>query len=198
LQKTQDLPVLQTNGSGVLSFSSVSSDYVRLSTATITANTSSVTFDGFFSSTYDTYIIYGNNILFDGSANFTIRYRQSGSDVTTNNYFGISQGAVSDNSTYLQASHPSTNPQLNGNPPSFSSNYGFNFLITIFDPNNNQGTRYKHITYELGYTNSSGYTEFVKGALNNTQSTAVLSGFKILPSANNFDAGSIVLYGVKK
>jgi hypothetical protein len=81
---------------------------------------------------------------------------------------------------------------------SYNNNYGFNFLITIFDPNNNQNAKYKHIRYETSYTNNSGYTEFTVGSLNNTNSTAVLTGFKIFPSANNFDAGTMVLYGVKK
>ena len=191
--------VLQTNGSGVLSFSSVSSDYVRLSTATITANTASVTFDGFFSSTYDTYIIYGNNVYFDASANFTIRYRVSGSDVTSNNYYHVNYIINTASTAGIgSAQHPTTTPQINYNPPSFGSDYGFNFIITIFDPNNNQGARYTHITHETAYTNSSGYTESTRGLLNNRNSTSALSGFKILPTAGNFDAGTMVLYGVKK
>lgn len=189
---------LQTNGSGVLSFSSPSSDFVRLSTATITANTASVTFDGFFSSTYDTYIIYGNNILFDAGGNLLVRYRVSGSDVTANNYFSIGAIDTSDNSSSRVVGHPTTAPQLNGNTPSNGSDYGMNFCITIFDPNNNQGTRYKHTKFEAIYTTSTGYTQSSFGGFNNTNSTSALSGFKIYTNSGNFDAGTMVLYGVKK
>jgi len=179
-------------------YTAVSSDFVRLSTSTITANTASVTFDGFFSSTYDTYIIYGNNILFDAGGNLLVRYRVSGSDVTANNYFSIGAIDTSDNSSSREVGHPTTAPQLNGNTPSNGSDYGMNFCITIFDPNNNQGTRYKHTKFELIYTTSTGYVQSSFGGFVNTNSTSALSGFKIYTNSGNFDAGTMVLYGVKK
>jgi hypothetical protein len=175
-----------------------SSDYVRLATATITANTTAVTFDGYFSSTYDTYIIYGSNIILDGSANISIRYRQSGSDVISSTYTNANHTINSINSRGFNGQTATGTPQLNGSPPSYSTYEGLGFQFTISDPNNNQATKYKHMEYRMWYTDSSGYLEQVIGAIINTSSTAVLTGFKILPSANNFDAGTMVLYGVKK
>ena len=50
--------VLAVNsGATALEFQSVSSDFVKLATSTISANTASVSFDGYFTSAYDTYKI---------------------------------------------------------------------------------------------------------------------------------------------
>lgn len=192
--------VLQTNGSGVLSFSSVSSDFVRLSTATITANTASVTFDGFFTSDYDTYIIYGNNILLDtvSGSNFNVRYRVSNSDVTTNNYFMVQYAIASASSANVSVQHPATSFRMNYNEFTSSADHTAHFVITLSDPNNNQGAKYKQLHYNIMYLNSAGYTENVHGSVVNTNATTALSGLKFFPTNGNFDSGSIVLYGVKK
>lgn len=183
-----------------MSFSSPSSDFVRLSTATITADTASVTFDGFFTSDYDTYIIYGNNILLDtvSGSNFNVRYRVSNSDVTTNNYFMVQYAIASASSANVSVQHPATSLRMNYNEFTSSANHTAHFVITLSDPNNNQGAKYKQLHYNIMYLNSAGYTENVHGSVVNTNATTALSGLKFFPTNGNFDSGSIVLYGVKK
>ena len=63
----------------------LSSDYVLL--ATSTASTSaSVSFDGYFSSTYKNYVFMYSGVRGDADSYLRIRYRKSNADVTASNY----------------------------------------------------------------------------------------------------------------
>ena len=178
----------------------LSSDYVRLATSTITANTTSVTFDGYFSSTYDTYIIYGNNIFTDGNAGFELYLRQSAANLTANTYFYCGYDVNSANSSQVHYGHP--NNKINMNRVTTNANstnpYNNSFQVILFDPNNNQGSHYAEYYSNIFYTRNDGYmaNTYLSGNYSNVSSA--ITGFQIKPSAGNFDYGSIVLYGVKK
>ena len=68
--------VLQTNGSGVLSFSSVSSDFVLLATSTATGTASSLSLDGYFSSTYRNYELIWSDVYASNDGDMIFRLRR--------------------------------------------------------------------------------------------------------------------------
>ena len=181
-----------------MSFSSPSSDYVRLATSTITANTASVTFDGYFSSTYDTYVVHGNNISTDGNAVFVLLLRQSASNLTANTYFYCGYDVNSANASQVHFDHPSTSIGMNRVTTEDSAVYNNSFQIMLFDPNNNQGSHYAEYHSNIFYTRNDGYLANTYLSGNYSNVTSAITGFQIKPSTGNFDSGSIVLYGVKK
>jgi hypothetical protein len=83
--------VLQTNGSGVLSFNSVGGDFVRLATVTVSGTPTTVSLDGYFSSTYKHYKIMWDKVGGAGSAYLSFRVNISGSANTSSNYYGNHQ-----------------------------------------------------------------------------------------------------------
>jgi hypothetical protein len=184
---------LVTNGSGVLSFSSVSSDFVKLSTSTITANTASVSFDGYFTSDYDTYIIFGNAVEHDASSRLNIRLRKANADITSGHYNSVAYGftstgygndvSVAGGTAFIATDH------------TIGTNYRTGFQTIIYRP---LTTYYHHIKNTSSYYGSAGNVQWIElsGMLNNN--TTALSGITYFPSTGNFDSGTIVLYGVKK
>ena len=83
--------MLQTNGSGVLSFSSPSSDFVCLATVTVSGTPTTVSLDGYFSATYKHYKIMWDKVGGGGSAYLSFRVNISGSANTSSNYYGNHQ-----------------------------------------------------------------------------------------------------------
>jgi hypothetical protein len=181
-----------------LSFSSPSSDFVRLATSTISANTASVTFDGFFSSTYDTYIIYGNNIYTDGNAGFEFYLRQSASNMTGSNYYYSGYDTNSANSGQVHYAHPNDKINMNRVTTANSAGLSSAFQIILFDPNNNQGSHQPEYYSFINYVRNDGYQANTYLSGRNNTNTNAITGFQIKPSTGNFDTGTIVLYGVKK
>src|SRR5210317_663475 len=90
--------VLQTNGTGANpSWGTVSSDYVRITTTTISSAVSGVDIDNIFSSSYDNYQIVGTGLT-SSTQDDSMRFRfldGSGNQLSTNNYRGHSAGAES-------------------------------------------------------------------------------------------------------
>jgi hypothetical protein len=176
----------------------LSSDYVRLATSTITANTTAVTFDGYFSSTYDTYVVHGNNITTDGNAGFELYLRQSATNLTANTYFYCGVDVNSSNSSQVHYGHPNNKINMNRVTTTTSANYNNSFQLMFFDPNNNQGSHFAEYYSNIFYIRNDGYlaNTYLSGDYTNVSSA--ITGFQIKPSTGNFDSGSIVLYGVKK
>jgi hypothetical protein len=211
VDKTYTLPsadgtsgqVLQTNGSGVLSFSSPSSDYVLLATTDVTSSTASVSFDGYFSSTYKNYqLIYSNLSPVTDAVNIYFRFRRSNADVTASSYlrlygchtfdgtgFDSGQGGTATGSAFLQISHAGiSNTQA-------SSQNGF---LYIYNPLST--TSYKSITSTTQQRRgggSSGYYDIVNATGYLQDATTALSGFTIYYSSGNIALGNFKLYGIK-
>jgi hypothetical protein len=178
--------------------SGISSDYVRLATSTISANTTAVTFDGYFSSTYDTYIVFGSNIYTDGNAYFKLNLRQSSANLSGNDYYYGGTDSNSSAGTQAYATAGGNHVQMNRVTTHASANYSNHFEITLSDANNNNGSHfpiYAINTYYLRNDGASGIS-LISGFY--TGVTTAISGFQITPSTGNFDTGTIVLYGVKK
>ena len=191
--------VLQTNGSGVLSFSSVSSDFVKLATGTIASQTS-ISFDGYFTSAYDVYKFFIYDCTLNNSGNFfSLRFRRSNADVTSSNYRSVINGAYWNSASGGQAlggSWDGTSIKLHDSSYSTDSNYKFVCDLTLYNP---LGTSaYKMATWETmtDYESTNWYSFNGSGVLKD--STSALSGITFLRSdGSSITAGKFVLYGMK-
>jgi hypothetical protein len=194
--------VLQTNGSGVLSFSSPSSDFVKLATGTISSSTASISFDGYFTSTYNIYKFfwYDCRPVTNNGSTFSIRFRRSNADVTSSNYKSmIGAGSISN----VSAENFTGGGRWNGTSMQINNttwwisdtNYNFCGDVTFYNP---LGTSlYKTITFNtMGeYEDSYWYGGSGSGTLKD--STSALSGFTFLMNSSNISTGKFVLYGLK-
>ena len=192
--------VLQTNGSGVLSFSSPSSDFVLLATTDVTSSTASISFDGYFSSTYKNYIVYFNYMFPTVTLTSPIlRYKISGT-AQTGRYVYVGGGGYQDVTTAYSSeygSYSATYIQFSG---SISSTGGATYggtsgKFTIHDPLST--TVYKMITGNSGknYQNGSYEADVIWGQY--TDSLSALSGIQILFTSGNIASGNFKLYGLK-
>ena len=177
-------------------FAEVSSDYVLLSTNDA-SSVASVSFDGFFSSTYKNYKLILSNITSSASSTWlTIRFRRSNADITTSNYYNANfqayrtSGAAGDYNNSEWAASDIHFFVLSGN-----SSYQGSGEFTLFDP---LGTsNYKNITGMGTYWENAGtsYRTTITGAVLQDNTNA-LSGVTLIPNSGTI-SGTIKLYGVK-
>ena len=193
--------VLQTGGAGANpSWSTVSSDWVRLGTATASSS-SSINFDGLFTSDYDVYKIFFHNITHSNtSADLYIRFMVGGSAITTSTYnFHVNQEGYSDggiSSGGVTGAYPSTNSteiRMNGDGILTTSNYHAVGSVDIFNPLN--ATAYKAVKGYVHYMTASKILHSNFFGRNTT--TSALSGVQFLPQTGNFTTGKFHLYGMK-
>jgi len=191
---------LVTNGSGVLSFAAISADYVLLATTDASAQ-ASVSFDGYFSSTYKNYqIIISNSYPASNNAVLYARYRRSNADVTASNYINGMAYAEQQNGSNSVAVEGNWNANFirfaKDGTSNTATNGGFNAFINIHNPLSTNS--YKYITYNFALLNAAP-TIFFSGSAGVvlTDSTAALSGITFYYSSGNITAGSFKLYGIK-
>ena len=190
-----------------MSFSSPSSDFVRLATTTLTSGTSAVSFDGYFSSTYDTYKLYVNGGETTADTSLRVRIRIANADKTDSAYYwGSWSYALSSNGNggFANGGAINTHISLNQNDSTSlqesDANKLFNFEITIFNP---LKTGHKSIFYNGTCCNTLGnatydFRNWMSGGGTYEGETTAWSGITIYPSTGNFDSGTYVLYGLKK
>ena len=188
MQKKQDVSVLQTNGSGVLSFSSPSSDFVKLLSTSASAS-AAVSIDGYFTSTYDKYVLY-----------------LSGGYMSTSNrlQFKVNKSGTAQTGSYDMVSEHQTNQPTDGYNAetdyfhigywSASSTRRNDAIINIFNP---LGTTYaKGFIWEVGGMDGS-YALWNGGAGVHNVNSAI-SGITIQNLAGHtFTIDKITLYGIK-
>jgi hypothetical protein len=179
-----------------------SSDFVLLATTDITSSTASVSFDGYFTSTYKNYeIIISQAIPVTNATTFAVRYRRSNADITSANYYGSSASNYKNSSTdnsnftgnwattsaYLTTDTYATNTTANG---------GINTFINIFNPLDTAS--YKYIHYTIGHVYGA-LTGVIggHGMVNLRDSTAALSGLTFYFLSGNIASGNFKLYGIK-
>jgi hypothetical protein len=192
---------LQTDGSGVLSWGAVSSDFVKLASGSFSSN--SLSFDGYFSSTYSHYkIILTDVIPSTNNPNISMRYRISDADVTTSDYQNVGQhGAIQIGTASSDGTSNQTNTDQfklqQGYSVSNASNLCMNAELTIFNPLNT--SLYKHYHYKSSqhYSSATGYWVTSTGGGYYDANTTALSGFTIFASTGNITSGNCYLYGVK-
>ena len=189
--------VLQTNGSGVLSFSSVSSDFVLLA-STVTASSASVSFDGYFSSTYDNYVIYVNGYgCATGGSEPRVRFRRSNSDVTASNYRWISSRArVSNGGQGIETGEYGWDVDSIGLSQDMSTATVTNHNYIIQIPNPLDANVYPSIIVDGTSTNNGNSDYYRRLGFGRLTSTGALSGISFFQSSGNM-SGRFKLYGIK-
>ena len=187
--------VLQTNGSGVLSFSSVSSDFVLLATTDASAS-SSVSFDGYFSSTYKNYRIIFSTVKSSANTQLLIRVRKSNADQTSANYryayahsYRNSTSSGVDQFTGWNATSVEID-QFNNN----GTNGRRNGCLDIFDPLNTDG--WKSIYYYGFNIQNDDQVDCLNGGIFYAQ-TGALSGLSFYLGTGTITSGNFKLYGIK-
>ena len=181
----------------------ISSDYVLLAT-TIASSVASVSFDGFFSSTYTNYEVIISDVR-PVSANVRLysRLRRSNADVTASNYSSAGRrtyevksasdandGRFSDNAAEFDI-------LTNSSPASSSRTTGSK--IIIYNPLST--TSYKKVDFQsIGPSDDAGGTFGlwnVNQAGQLTDNTNALSGISFFYDSGNISEGVFKLYGIK-
>lgn len=196
--------VLRVNsGATALEFASASSDYVLLATTTASSS-STISFDGYFSSTYDTYIVRFYDIYHSADAQLYLRYRRSNADVTASNYKTLIIRGYTDltPSNNVDASRSSWNASgialtSGDNPSTQASNARLQGELILFNPLST--ATHKAIQSSISYrrTTDSDTMHFQKAYGRLEDNTNALSGLTFYPSSGNFAAGTFKLYGIK-
>jgi hypothetical protein len=177
-------------------WTAVSSDFVLLTTTNITSTTASVSFDGYFSSTYKNYMFIGSHLKNDTTGTLRMRYRQSNADVTSANYayslqsVRINAGVAAD----YGGGKSTTSVEIN-NAGYSSSTRSQNFQIYLLDPLN--ATYWKHYYGNCNafYLTDYYYWNTIGGTFLGNENA--LSGITFFQTNGNFTDGTIKLYGIK-
>ena len=209
---------LQTNGSGVLSFNSPSSDFVLLATTTASSS-ASISFDGYFSSTYENYKVIFNSVKASTSQYFRMRFRQSNADATSSLYLGglIGQRQIYDGASYYLPERNLTHTEPSGgagfnyislaynngaeeseSQVSSTTNTSVNGEIFLYNPLSTSNFKYSKIDVRYRATGDSwnGALTHWQGSIV-YQSATALSGISFIPSTGTFTTGTFKLYGIK-
>ena len=188
---------LQTNGSGVLSFSSPSAgSYVFLG-QTSASNVSSISLNGYFTSDYDYYKIFidGGYASIDNSG-LKMKFATGGGyTVQSTNYYVHSIKRYQNGSSGLNSQSLSNTTEIGweGTWSSTSTNASYD-EITLFDPlGSNKKTftiygnqiagnfGFRHLTLHAGFWND----------------TTAITGVQFSMTSGNIYARKIKIYGIK-
>lgn len=175
----------------------LSSDFVLLAT-TDASSSASVSFDGYFSSTYKNYKLFISNAIPTGASNYvpSLRFRRSNADITTSNYYGSASQAFAAGANTAGDFPSSLINMVKDSSVAGNNSYGFSAEITIF--NALSTSKYKMIT-GIGaylYSTSRWYVTSFSGTL--IDATTALSGITYLHAgAENITTGNFKLYGIK-
>jgi len=179
-----------------------SSDYVKLSTVSALATATSVSIDGFFSSTYETYVVYFENLCLSAEGYIRMRFNVGGSAVTTSTYqssnvYGSINSAGATSVGAYTGGWLGTDMQI-GNDQTNTSAKATNGTFFINDPLN---TSYQKIMqgslYQLGNgSDTYNWSQWFGGT--NT-GTSAISGVTIYGSAggNFVNPTTWRIYGIK-
>ena len=195
--------VLTTAGAGAnQSWSTVSSDFVKITSTNITSSVSSVDIDGFFDdTTYGGYVVYGNGIELSSSSDIRLRVRQSNTLLSGANYSYLI------NYSYWNSSTSGNSLGVNRAATSIrmfdwsrkDSNSIANFHFHFSRPTVAGLTKNFHGQYYSNGESSSTYWSSANNFGGEYEgNTSALSGITLFPVAGNMTAGSIVMYGLKK
>jgi hypothetical protein len=183
--------------------SGVTSDYVLLAT-TDASSSASVSFDGYFSSTYKNYKVFFSDVYpATANAEMLIRLRRSNADVTASNYqyagrrtHQIGGGSDVNDGRYAYTG-TSFSVLTNGSPNSATRTNSAE--ITIYSPLST--TSYKKIRIQAngasddgGGSNGMWNTDIFGNLYDNANA---LSGITFYFSSGNISAGNFKLYGIK-
>jgi hypothetical protein len=181
------------------SWGTLGSDYVLLAT-TEASSSASVSFDGFYSSTYKNYkVIISYAIPASNNQQLLCRFRQSNADLTSSYYLVLDYGSADSANSYPYADRAWNQSFAQLLSPAVSSTAdrsGSNSDVMIYNPLNT--TSYKVITSNwIG--SDQGFTTIQGGTCNiqNRNNTGALSGITFYYASGNIASGNFKLYGIK-
>ena len=183
-----------------LEFGTISSDFVRLGTATASSS-STIDFDGLFTSDYNIYKIFWHNVVHSSDgADMYIRFMQSGSAITSNTYrFHVNQEGYNDggiNSAGVTGAWPSGTEsviRLNGDGIRTTANYHASGMVEIYHPL--EATAWKCVVGKVHHFTASKC--LLSNFFGRNHTTSALSGIQFLPQSGNITSGKFYLYGMK-
>ncbi len=189
--------VLTTNGSGVLTWNAVSSDFVKLA-STSGSNVSSIDVNGFFTADYDRYVVYLEGLYAgnSGGLDLYMRYNTGSYSTQSTSYNTVLTGLYVQDNGDSHEQHIgawNTNKIIVGRLHN-GTNQRSNSVVTIFNP---LQTSYYHYATALcqGWNSASHFWGFhTAGVWSNT--TAV-TGLNFSAQSGNLYANKITLYGIK-
>jgi hypothetical protein len=165
------------------------SGLVFVSSTNIANPSSAVSIDNCFTSTYDNYRVTVRISNSTGANDCYLRFRVGGSDDTAAvygwMYLGLTAGGAS-----LNSSGGGQNFSYTGTSVSATA-IAATFSFDVMSPFLAEETR----TYGFGYNRAAGGMRV--GAIQHTNATS-FDGFTIYPSANDWTAGIITVYGYRK
>jgi hypothetical protein len=195
--------VLQTNGSGVLSFSSPSAGSLVFLGETSASNVASVDLNGYFTSSYDVYKIFleGWYTHATGNIRMSFRYNTGSYTTQTTNYYSAFDSASIDSSSTVGESGRGT---WNGS----TADFGFStstsnstsqrrtvIELTLYNPRTT--SYYKHSLTSCGtFADNQDYIYKMDGHQAWFNTTEV-TGIRFLSASGNITVNKIRLYGIK-
>lgn len=184
--------VLQTNGSGALSFATPSTGaLVYLSTVTASSS-ATVDVETTFNSTYRAYLIIGTGVLCSSSSPLNCRLKIGGSYITSASYAYSRHDLRTDITSYEASSDTggSTVP-LTG---SLSTSRSADFMMTVYFPSDTVSEKMFDWRFAPGRLNNNVSTGSVGYASNSN--TDALTGVRFYFTTGNVASGEFRLYGI--
>ena len=177
------------------------SGFVRVGGATVSSSVSSIAVDNVFSTTYDVYRIVGQLSPDTAGADSHIRFRNGGSDDSSNAYQTVGNMNNQGNGTNTQTP-PSTGgwgltyiPFMNGAITSNTTIPNFDFLF--FNPMSTD-TNKALLGHSSFYRTNNTYNYNYFAAYLNDGGSNSFEGITFFPSGGTFDKGYIDVYGMAK
>ena len=186
-----------------MSFSSPSSDFVKLAEVSAT-NFYSASFDGYFSSTYDSYQIHFYNLGFVATRDLHVRFRIANADVTSSDYkYGNVANPYFDNNgnangTQTSNAWSSTFIKLNNDSVGTGTDsYQTQGILYLQNPLS--ASTYKMCMGDFAYMATASNIMKRDSFVGSLQSaTTALSGITFYLSSDYFTKATFVLYGIKR
>jgi len=167
-------------------FQTISSDFVRISTSTVSSAHDFVNFDDVFSSTYDNYLVVGKSNITYGNTNIAIRMRAGGT-TTTSNIYSRNIGAMF-SSTYSDITSQSNMAMSYNDLITNDANYWF----YVFSP------YLSDQTYVSGMMTSANlHSTHFAGMTNDTTSYDGISVYNVNTGAGDMNTSKVTIYGLK-
>jgi hypothetical protein len=194
--------VLQMNsGATAPEYGTVSSDFVKIATTTVTSAVSAVTFDGLFSSDYDIYKIFINEWNNTNADWHKMNFRFGNSQYTSSNY---------DWTGFYHYRNAANNAASSGVEGGSNTNYlpltwwGIgttdNGIIEVTLTNPHSTTRNKCIRFETGTMDNGNTLHYFDGfGRLAAYSGSAMTGVTFYANGNhNTTSGTFTMYGLKK
>ena len=188
---------LKTDGSGALSFASVSTptvDFVKISSTTMSGEAAQFELD-FDTSTYSYFKIYltGLNLSYD--ANLYVRFKVGGTIQTGNAYYGgtVKRYASGFDTNVYGGQHQNygyLTHNVGGNDGTYER------YSAIFDINCGNGSGMPFLRHDSFYKDNLGNHANTMGIVG-YQNWSVLNGIRFYASSGNINHGKFDLYGIK-